>query len=230
LIDILIIINIKVKYLSNILLLVVVVGCVRTGENQQTQVIIGENTIHYLNEANGKRFSSEEAFKHYQVGERAVKRLDYKRAKIYFGYALAIDNKNPAIYNSLGLVESELSDFENGIKHLNAAIRLDSSFHIAHTNLASLYLAVGDYEKAIDECNIVLKLKTGELNYLGAHYNKAKAEFKLGKISEAYDDINAAITFCNDEQTWKMLNYVKRGLEKELDNKQQTKDLKELLR
>ncbi|XP_025409291.1 UDP-N-acetylglucosamine--peptide N-acetylglucosaminyltransferase-like [Sipha flava] len=80
-------------------------------------------------------------------------------ALLHYEKALSIDSTSPNVYIYKGNVLLELKKTGEALKCFETAIKLDPHSIIAHTNIGSIYKNKGNFMKAINSYEIVLKLR-----------------------------------------------------------------------
>lgn len=133
-----------------------------------------------------------------------------KKGEIYkelknFEKAIACQNKSifmhPTSSGYLSRADTylEMSLYDEAIRDCKEAIEIDSTNALAYHNLAGILIEIAEYEQALKTYDKALSLATGESiseKQLKATIYGARGlcYFKIGKISEACNDWNAAFS------------------------------------
>ena len=120
----------------------------------------------------------------------SIKNRDYKRGKDLLEKVVEINPNIPEVINDLGLLNSNLGNFDKAIELFEKAIRLKSNFSLALNNLGNALMkkkkfdeAIKNYKKAID----------ADIKNSHAYYNLATLYFKKNEIKNAEKYFNSAI-------------------------------------
>jgi len=98
------------------------------------------------------------AKKHALAGEEYFKSGMYNKAIDEFKRALTYENEiDFAILNNIGLAYMQLKNYESAIETFTKAIDIKHDLWPAHSNLATCYFKMGDYTKANDIYEMLIK-------------------------------------------------------------------------
>ncbi len=98
------------------------------------------------------------------------------------GKAIALNDRNPAFHNNIGLAFDALARTEDAVIHYRRAITLNPYYVHAHINLAGALLAQGKLDEAVARYQQALALKP---DFAEAHNNLGNALKQQGKLNEA---------------------------------------------
>ena len=106
------------------------------------------------------------------------------------------DYKLAELYMSLSLSHFKLRDFERGEEYLqkSTAIREklkdNKGMLLNYERLSSIFIGLGEFEKAIDACNEALKINP---NFVDAYIRRGVAYAESNRYDKAIEDFNKAI-------------------------------------
>lgn len=104
------------------------------------------------------------------------------QTETYYLQEIKSQPNNPICYYNLGLYYASLYQFDDAEEQYNKAIDKDAGFALAHTGLASLFLASGQMERAMVACEKAMQMDTlSALNYL----NMGVMQFQNVNFEEA---------------------------------------------
>jgi len=139
-----------------------------------------------------------------EIKER-IKIDEYLLSSVHDDYKLA------ELYMSLSLSYFKLRDFEHGEKYLQKSnaireeLKDDKGILLNYTRLSYIFIALSEFEKAVEACNHALKLNS---NLTEAYYNRGLAYGNLKQYESAIADFSKAIEL-NPEDT---AAYYNRGV------------------
>ncbi|MCW3135040.1 MAG: tetratricopeptide repeat protein [Methanophagales archaeon] len=139
-----------------------------------------------------------------EIKER-IKIDEYLLSSVHDDYKLA------ELYMSLSLSYFKLRDFEHGEKYLQKSnaireeLKDDKGILLNYTRLSYIFIALSEFEKAVEACNHALKLNS---NLTEAYYNRGVAYGNLKQYKSAIADFSKAIEL-NPEDT---AAYYNRGV------------------
>jgi tetratricopeptide (TPR) repeat protein len=99
----------------------------------------------------------EEALKIFNQAKYLHQEGNYGEAVREYRRAAKLDDKNPFIYNYLGLALLSLEDYDGAIKALRHALTLNPNLTDVHNNLGVVYSQTGEKEKAYQEFTLVVR-------------------------------------------------------------------------
>lgn len=118
---------------------------------------------------------------------------DFVKAKIYYEYALKIDENNYIAYNSIGAVFIELKKYREAMKYFDKSIELNNKYWAPYNNEGWIYDEWEEYDKAIKEYNKAKELTSSDKSLQLVHYNCACAYAKKGDYKNTYLHLKKAI-------------------------------------
>jgi tetratricopeptide (TPR) repeat protein len=98
---------------------------------------------------------------------------------------------------AVGYLEIELNAFTSAVKHLSRAIELAPFQNAYYIDRAEAYLHSGEYKKAIDDTNVVMKSTVGAEVGL-ALATRGECYYRLGNYKQAAADLTRAIHYLPD--------------------------------
>ncbi len=102
-------------------------------------------------------------------------------------------------YNQLGLIYKQLGQPGLAERHFNKSINLNHDFAIGYYNLATLYLARGEVDKALANSDRVIAIYP---QYLANYYLRCLIFQKLGKIREARFNLEKFLKYSSGANEW----------------------------
>jgi tetratricopeptide (TPR) repeat protein len=99
----------------------------------------------------------EEALKIFNRAKYLHQEGNYQEAVREYQRAAQLDDKNPFIYNYLGLAHLSLQAYGDAVKAFKQALRLNPDLTDVHNNLGVLYSEMGEKEKAFQEFTFVVR-------------------------------------------------------------------------
>lgn len=142
------------------------------------------------------------------AGENSIKEKNYKAAVSSYKHALEISNTDTLALNGIIRALTLMGDYREAQKYAEGAIKTypDNAEFIFRKGI--IHNLNGDHEKAVEEFNSALNLKSTQNLKIRILLNKASAEFKLENFTGALDDYNQVIEL--DPRNANAYNY--RGL------------------
>ena len=120
---------------------------------------------------------------YYNLGIIKFEREEISESIILFKKAIVIKKDFSAAYHHLAMAYEVQKNFELAIIHYQEAIKFNKeNFSLSYNNLGNVYIAVGEYEKAIDCFNHALNLQ-GKKSSI--YFNLGIANYELNNISQA---------------------------------------------
>lgn len=159
--------------------------CLQSGDLEQAEKLFNQAIELYPDEYSP----------YYYRGFIAYKKTDYIKAVDFFKKALSLNNKNPQLNFSLGLVYKEIKNLEEAQNHYKTAIELNPDYIDAYNNLANLYLGEEQHDEAIYWYK---KLKEREPDHLQASLMLAIIYKNQNKIYEAVNSYLEVIRIAPD--------------------------------
>jgi tetratricopeptide (TPR) repeat protein len=159
-------------------------------------MIIGKFDAAQTEFEQGIRYDPKSAELHYNLGKLFSIQDNWENARKQFEEALRIDPAHIESLDALGLAQEALGDDAGAVASYNKAIALNEerhgNFFAPEVNLSSYYNRVGDSAKAMEFAQKALNLDPKSDK---AWFQKARAEEHQGKLQEAADSLNRAISF-----------------------------------
>jgi type IV pilus assembly protein PilF len=123
------------------------------------------------------------------VSETMGKFADAER---YYKEALDIDPNYPEAHNALGVVYSRQERWPDALKEFNKALenKLYTTPHVAYYNMAHVYMAQKNYEKAIEAYRDSKRFAS----YDQTIYELGSALFEAGKVKEAISEFREGVS------------------------------------
>ena len=118
----------------------------------------------------------------YNLGMVMLQQGDSENAREQFNLALQTSQQDPAIWNALGVANTRLGRFDEGISNCQHALELNPNYADALANLGAIFLAQGKYEEAITMCESALRLRP---EIADAHASLAAALWNRGRAAES---------------------------------------------
>ncbi len=96
-----------------------------------------------------------------RLGNAYAQEKDFPRAAIAFAEALRLDPRDVAAANNLGNSMFMMSRFDDAIAAYHRALAIKPDHHDARFNMAFAYFHKRDIKRALEECDILLKMDPG---------------------------------------------------------------------
>ena len=136
------------------------------------------------------------------TGILIIKKL-FLEAKKYALLAINYDQNNSNNYYNLGLIYSNLDQFQDSILSFKKAIKNDPSNYGANLNLGAMLLKLSHFEEAKKYIEISLSLKT---NSYEAYFNLGQIALFTKKFEFAENYFIKSLSFCkNNPEVYKFL-------------------------
>jgi len=130
------------------------------------------------------------------LGVEMVKRGNYWLAETYYKMALNIKSDIKEAWNNLGRLYTEfLERPDTGLRYLERALELDSTYVSALINKGIALTKLGRYNDALMELDKAVELDS--TNYR-AYYHRALIHYMLGHYTKAYEDCSKALNLRPD--------------------------------
>ena len=137
----------------------------------------------------------------YDIGTLAVAYLNrgleffdkgyYDQAISDYSASLALNPKNPDVYNNRGTAYQAKRDYAHAIDDFDKAIALNPRHALAYNNRGIAYSKRGEFDLAIASYDGAIGL---DLYYAGAYNNRGYAYARKGEYERAVEDFGRAIT------------------------------------
>ncbi len=103
------------------------------------------------------------------------------------------DPGHSVVWNTLGTVMAEQGDTQNAAIFFDEALRLDPDFAKARYNRGNMSLAMGEIERALDDCDTALGKKITDDERQMMLLARSTIKINLGRIGEGWDDYEARL-------------------------------------
>jgi tetratricopeptide (TPR) repeat protein len=158
-------------------------------------MIIGRFDAAQIEFEEGIRLRPDSAEMHYNLGKLFSVQDNWEAARKALEAAVRLDPKYLEALDALGFAFEALGDDMGAVSRYEQAIALNRErggrFVSAHVSLSAFHNRTGDAEKALGYARQAIELdpKTD-----AAWFQQAKAQERLGRLAEAADSLNRAIT------------------------------------
>lgn len=123
-------------------------------------------------------------------GDLARIHRDSTMATVWYRQAIALDKRNPVLYNKLGIAELELGEKNDARKAFSDAIRRDPKYVDALNNLGAVYCLQWKYKPALKYLKQALALDESKA---ATHLNLAEAWMGLKQMDRAMTEYARAL-------------------------------------
>ena len=158
-------------------------------------MIIGRFDAAQVEFEQGIRYKPDSAELHYNLGKLFSIQDDWEPARKAFEATLRIDPEYLEALDALGFALEALGDDAGAIANYEKAIALNEArggtFASAHVNLGAYYNRTGNAQKALEYARQALELDPRSDR---AWFQKARADERQGRLDEAVDSVNRAIS------------------------------------
>lgn len=129
---------------------------------------------------------------HFALGSVSERMDKFADAERYYLEALDIEPNYSEAYNALGVVYSRQEHWQDALKAFNKALenKLYTTPHIAYYNMAHVYMAQKNYEKAIEAYRESKRFA----NYDQTIYELGTALFAAGKVKDAISEFKEGVS------------------------------------
>ena len=178
-------------------------------------MIIGRFDAAQIEFEQGIRYKPDSAEIHYNLGKLFSIQDNWEPARKAFDAALRVDPSYIEALDALGLALEALSDDAGAVANYRKAIALNDerkgSFASAHVNLSAYYNRTGNPEQALEYARRAIELDPKSDR---AWFQKGRADERQGKLDDAVDALNRAISFNPRASSY---YYVLAGVYRRLD-------------
>jgi len=108
---------------------------------------------------------------------------------------IALTDTNALLWNTYGMVSTELNDLETAKKALSKSLQLDSTSADTWYNMGNWYARSGDYVSAISCYNKVEQLKAALLTTVNAYNNTGNCHAVLRQYEKALENYKKVLAF-----------------------------------
>jgi tetratricopeptide (TPR) repeat protein len=159
-------------------------------------MMIGRFDVAQVEFEQGIRYNPQSTEMHYNLGKLFSMQDNWENARKEFEAALRIDSSYIEAIDALGLTQEALGDDSGAVASYQRAIGLNAerrgNFTSAHVNLSAYYNRTSDPAKALEYANGALELDPKSDR---AWFQKGKADEGQGRLDDAVDAVNRAISF-----------------------------------
>ena len=185
-------------------------------------MVIGRFDAAQIEFEQGIRYNPQSAEMHYNLGKLFSMLDNWGPGRREFDAALRIDPSYVEALDALGLTQEALGDNPGAMASYEKAIALNQArngkFASAHVNLSAYYNRTGDAEKALTYARQALELDPKSDR---AWFQKAKADESQGRLDDAVDALNRAISFNTRASSY---YYVLAGLYRRLGKRKESQE------
>ena len=162
----------------------------------------------FRTEEDNKEFNSSKAAVLYELSLELYEKRNYNKAIGVLKSALLIE-KNPIIYNELGVIYSTIEHFDEASEYYSQGQKIDSTYYPIFINDAHLKIQLREFDSAAIPLKKVIKQSKSE-------YWKAYANLYLAilyyqndrQCEKAFEYFSKARALKNDQDLKKMYEYV----------------------
>jgi len=159
-------------------------------------MMIGRFDVAQVEFEQGIRYNPQSAEMHYNLGKLFSMQDNWENARKEFEAALQIDSDYIEAIDALGLTQEALQDNSGAVASYERAIALNAErkgfFTSGQVNLSAYYNRTSDPAKALEYAKEALALDPKSDR---AWFQKGKADEGQGRLDEAVDAVNRAISF-----------------------------------
>jgi tetratricopeptide (TPR) repeat protein len=138
------------------------------------------------------------------IGVESMFLNENEKALDYLNRAVSVAPRNYKGFYNLGLLYLKNNQPEQAIKSFNQTLEL-YNYSKAYVGRANTYYMLGDFPKAINDANFVLKT---EPNNIKAHFVLGNCYNDLNRLEDALNEYNICLKYNKDEAEF----YFKRGI------------------
>lgn len=147
-----------------------------------------ERAIHFFSAA--IKFDKNNKNYYYHRADSKIKLGRYADALEDLIIANKLDEKDPYIYNKMGVANHFLRNYEKALFYFDKALEINPIVNEFNYNRARTHVALKNYEKAIADFSMVIELAPDNLD---TYLYRASAYSALGKYEEAENDYSKYI-------------------------------------
>jgi len=163
---------------------------------------------------------------HYNLGKLFSMQDNWAPGRKEFEAALRIDPSYVEALDALGMAQEALGDNAGAVASYEKAIALNQErngkFASAHVNLSAYYNRTGDAERGLQFAREAIELDPKSDR---AWFQKAKADESQGRLNDAVDSLNRAISFNTRASSY---YYVLSGLYRRLGRTKESQEALEV--
>ncbi len=189
-------------------------------------MIIGRFEAAQIEFEQGIRYDPRSAEMHYNLGKLFSMQDNWAPGRKEFEAALRIDPSYVEALDALGMAQEALGDNAGAVASYEKAIALNQQrngkFASAHVNLSAYYNRTGDAGKGLEYARQAIELDPKSDR---AWFQKAKADEGQGRLNDAVDSLNRAISFNTRASSY---YYVLAGLYRRLGKTKESQEALEV--
>jgi tetratricopeptide (TPR) repeat protein len=129
-------------------------------------------------------------YAYYGVGNFLLEANDYEKAIEFFKKAELLNNKDPMVYNNLGLAYYSFEEYNEAINNFSKAVDLAPEFSQGYNNRGNAYYYLKDFDKAMKDYEMAYAKWNKNTDAL---INKADLEVELNNFDSALYDYKLCI-------------------------------------
>ncbi|HEU0038304.1 MAG TPA: tetratricopeptide repeat protein, partial [Verrucomicrobiae bacterium] len=184
-------------------------------------MMIGRFDVAQVEFEQGIRYNPQSAEMHYNLGKLFSIQDNWESARKEFEAALGIDSSYLEAMDALGMTLEALGDDAGAVAEYRKAIALNDerkgTFSSALVNLSAYYNRTSEPAKALEHANKALELDPKSDR---AWFQKGKADEGEGRLADAVDAVNRAISFNSRASSY---YYVLAGLYRRLGKTEESR-------
>jgi len=129
-------------------------------------------------------------YAYYGVGNYQIEQHNYEQAIMDFTKSVALNDKDPVVYNNLGRAYNSVKKYDDAIKNFSKAIELQPDFSQFYNNRGNAYYYLKDFEKAMSDYKTSIAKWNKNTDAL---INKGDLEVELDQKDSALADYKICI-------------------------------------
>ncbi len=158
---------------------------------QPNSMIFVDFSIDSIIEINTTRYDIKQNYYHLKNTEELNSETTKLLTKYYSFFQLTKGTGlSHYIHNNLGIAYDRMGRFDEALKELNEALRLNPEYIEVHNNLAVTHYKMGNYEESLGELRVAVRLNP---DYTEAHSNLGSLYGRLERYDEAVEELKLAI-------------------------------------